>query len=154
MDWEQVDLTLDAVIGGDEQPSMLAWEVRRQAQSNLYQDLFRTDREGLFRILDDHEVSREAVIRRERQAQDEDNAANSFMGLFGRFPAWLVEKDPWLRYSIGGGDLCDRCGITMNLLNASGHGCCDQCESEMNEQIVANPDVVFAFERGGLRAVA
>jgi hypothetical protein len=48
----------------------------------------------------------------------------------------------------------DRCGVAMNILNVSGPGCCDSCEAEMNEQIAANPDVVFAFERGALRAVA
>jgi hypothetical protein len=154
VDWEQVDLTLDAVIGGEEQPGMLAGEVRRLSHSNLYQDLFRTDRDGLFLIVDDHELGREEVVRRERDAQGEDNAANSFMVFFGRFPAWTKTKYNWLNGAMAGGDCCDRCMVKMNLLNASQLGCCDACESEMNEQIMANPDVVFAFERGGLRAVA
>lgn len=154
MDWQQVDLTLDAVIGGDEQPTMLSWQVRQSARSNLYMDLFRMDRSGVLFLVDDQEISREDVIRRERDAQDEETAANSFMGIFDRFPAWLGEKNRWLQYSMSGGDLCDRCGDAMNILNSSGPGCCDRCESEMNEQMAANPDVVFAFQSGGLRAVA
>jgi hypothetical protein len=150
MGWEEIDLTLDAVIGGDEEPSMLAWEVRQATHSYLYQDLFRADRDGHFQIVSDHEIGRGAIIQdeRERDAQDEDNAANGFMAFFGRFPEWLVAKDPWLRYSIAGGDHCDRCEVRMNLLNASRPGCCDRCESEMLEQISANPDIVFAFEHG------
>ena len=42
----------------------------------------------------------------------------------------------------------------MNLLNSANKMCCDKCEIEMSEQMSANPNVVFAFEHGGLRAVA
>ena len=56
--------------------------------------------------------------------------------------------------AMAGGDCCDRCGIIMNLLNSMTRHWCDNCESEMNEEIAANPNVVFAFENGDLRAVA
>ena len=45
-------------------------------------------------------------------------------------------------------------GAHPTRLNSSQPGCCDKCEIELTEQIAANPNVLFAFDRGGLRAVA
>lgn len=151
MDWEKTDLTLDAVIGGDYAPHLLAWEIRRQRGGDLYMDLFREDREHVLRIVNESDW-RTPIM--EIEAQEEDISANSFMGFFNRFPKWAKDKHGWLNGAMAGGDCCDRCMAQMNLLNSSQPGCCDKCEREMNEQMSANPDVVFAFERGGLRAVA
>jgi hypothetical protein len=154
MDWEKVDLTLEGHIGGEDHPNM-PWRLRTSRSGDLYMSLFSVNREGTLRIVrDDDELERLTASQKERDAQVEDNAANGFMLFFGRFPMWAKEKYGWLNSSIAGGDCCDRCGISLHVLNSSNTGCCDQCELEMNEQIAANPDVVFAFERGGLRAVA
>jgi hypothetical protein len=154
MDWEKVDLTLESVIGGDYQPNMLPWQIREARHSNLYMDLFRGDRDGILMIVDDHELGRQPIIDMETNEYAEESAANGFMGIFGRFPAWARTKWVFLNGAMSGGDCCDRCGVAMNILNVSGPGCCNSCEAEMNEQIAANPDIVFAFERGALRAVA
>ncbi|MHC5536708.1 hypothetical protein ACYOEI_00355 [Singulisphaera rosea] len=154
MDWGQIDLTLEAVIGGDYQPNMLSWEQRRDRHSDLYMELFRGDREGILMIVDDHDLDRGPIIDREFAGFAEENAANSFMGIFNRFPAWAKTKWDFLNRAMSGGDQCDRCGITMNLLNSASLGCCDKCEIEMAEEIAARPDVVFAFESGTLIAVA
>lgn len=143
MDWRQVDLTLEGHIGGNAHPDM-PWELRRQqSEGDLYTHIFR-----------DYRIDGARVLQADREAQWGGNAANGFMEFFGRFPAWAKEKYGWLNGAMAGGDCCDRCMIEMNLLNTSQPGCCDQCEKEMMEQMAANPEVVFAFERGGLVAVA
>jgi hypothetical protein len=145
---------MDAVFGGDYAPHLLAWEIRRQRASDLYMDLFREDRGHVLRLVDDDGFDRQPIIDRETSEYAEESAANLFMNIFNRFPKWAKSKWAFLNGAMSGGDCCDRCMVVMNLLNSSQPGCCDICEREMAEQMARNSDVVFAFERGGLRAVA
>jgi hypothetical protein len=157
MDWRQIDLTLEGHIGGIDHPDM-PWELRRKhSEGDLYTHIFREyriDGMGVLQIVDDHEIGREPFFPERDESHEEAEAANAFMHFFQRFPAWAKAKWGWLNGAIAGGDCCDRCMVQMNLLNSSQPGCCDACEAEMGEQMAANPDVVWAFERGGLRAVA
>lgn len=138
MDWEKVDLTIEGHIGDDEHPNK-PWHLRRRhMESDLYIDLFRRDRDGVLRIVDDYDL----------------RSASGYCEFFGSYPKYLIDEQPWMNCTSAGGDKCDRCSVTINLLNSSNPLCCDKCDKEMLEEMAANPNVVFAFESGGLRAVA
>jgi hypothetical protein len=154
VDWQKVDLTIEGQIGGAYHPN-LPWQMRRElVPQDLYMDLFDTDREGILMLVRNDESWPIPFFENEKDQKDMENSANSFHNIFKRWPQWIPNTWNWLNGAMPGGDCCDRCATRMNLLNFVNMSCCDKCEREMSEEMAANPNVVFAFEHGGLRIVA
>lgn len=145
MDWEKVDLTMEGVIGGNEHPNM-PWHMR-QRESDLYLNIFREDRNGMFQIVDDHQLGMQSVLSRKGEWTNEDDVAvNDYHNFFDSWPSWAVDHLGAITfgYASMGGDKCDSCGARKTILDRS-FGICDPCDEEMNERLRANPNLVFAF---------
>ncbi|WP_020476193.1 hypothetical protein [Zavarzinella formosa] len=140
MDWDKVDLTMESVFGGDLQPGLLPMHLRPR-ERDLYLELFRVDRAGVFRIVDGWAI--EAPVFEPEMEQ-----ADFHHAMFGEEPHWFVNPDPWAKYWFNSGLACDRCGKYLNLLNRRFYGLCDDCDDEMNMELTRNPQTVFAWDNG------
>lgn len=148
---EDIDLTLEAIFAGDEQPNLLLRhhydrQYKREPDTfSTYRILTDGDRyERLHLIIEDFVIPEpDRYPRRVKNGMLDDmydyndlildDVLNCYYNVFDEYPVDPVSGDPWIA-AFGLGVNCDRCGVKLDFFNKASYGLCNDCTHQMKEE--------------------